>query len=631
MKLECYGFIGDTHTGALVGLNGSIDWLCFPRFDSPACFAALLGTEENGCWRIAPADTEAKATHRYRQDTLILETEFETKGGRVRVVDCMPVRGSFREVVRVVEGVSGRVPMEMKLIIRTDYGRTVPWVRHGDGGLLAIAGPDALVLRASVPTHGEGLTTVARFAVAEGERQTFVLGWHRSHDVAPDPIDPLRAVQHTEYYWKEWAARCTYHGEWREQVVRSLLTLKALTYAPTGGIVAALTMSLPEEIGGVRNWDYRYCWLRDATFTLYSFMEAGYTEEAAAWSDWLLRAVAGDPAQLQIMYGAAGERMLTEVELKYLAGYENSRPVRMGNAASEQFQLDVYGEVMDAMHLARSVGIRGGADAWRLQRHLADFVVKHWAEPDEGIWEIRGPRRHFTHSKVMAWVAVDRAVKAVEEHGFEGDLDTWRSVRQQIHDDVCAHGYHAGRKAFTQYYGGDRLDASLLMIPLVGFLPATDPRVTSTIEAIQRDLMRDGLVYRYHPDASGDVDGLPPGEGAFLPCTFWLVDCLCLLGRRDEARKLFCELVDFGNELGLLAEEYDPRRRRLVGNFPQAFSHVGLVNSAQNLTEEHFSPAEHRSAQTEEERERIRPSVVDTGDAGNTEEDGALRGRSAGT
>ncbi|QYM79597.1 glycoside hydrolase family 15 protein [Horticoccus luteus] len=615
MKLESYGFIGDTHTGALVGLNGSIDWLCLPRFDAPACFAALLGTEENGCWRIAPADQEATSKHRYRQDTMILETEFETKEGVVRVVDCMPPRGNFREVVRLVEGVKGEVAMEMKLIIRTDYGRTVPWVRHGDGGLLAIAGPDALVLRASVRTQGEGLTTVARFKVKAGERQTLVLSWHRSHETSPDPIDALRAVEHTEYFWREWAARCTYRGEWREQVVRSLLTLKALTYKLTGGIVAALTTSLPEEIGGVRNWDYRYCWLRDATFSLYSFMEAGYTEEASAWGDWLLRAVAGDPSQLQIMYGAAGERMLTEVELKHLAGYENSRPVRLGNAASEQFQLDVYGEVVDAMHLARNVGIRMGGDAWKLQRHLIDFVVRHWAEPDEGIWEIRGPRRHFTHSKVMAWVAMDRAVKAVEEYGFEGDLELWRDVRQRIFDDVCAKGFSEKHGAFTQYYGSDRLDASVLMIPLVGFLPATDPRVQGTVEAIQKHLMRDGLVYRYHPDASGDVDGLPPGEGAFLPCSFWLVDCLCLLDRRGEARKLFCHLMSLSNEIGLLAEEYNPHLKRMVGNFPQAFSHVGLVNSAQNLSED-FRPAEHRSAQTEEERDRQKPATAEasTGD-----------------
>lgn len=595
MKLENYGFIGDMHTAALVGSNGSIDWLCVPRFDSNACFAALLGEEKNGYWRIAPRDGPEHGRQRYREDTLVLETEFETDRGAVRVIDCMPPQGSYRDVVRVVEGVRGAVPMRMQLVVRYDYGRTVPWVWRDQNGLNIVAGPDSLVLRTNVETHGEGLSTVAEFTVAAGERKTFVLSWHASHQRAPDPVDALRAVANTEHYWREWSSRCTYRGEWREAVMRSLITLKALTYAPTGGIVAAATTSLPEHLGGVRNWDYRYCWIRDATFTLLSLMEAGYTEEASAWGVWLLRAVAGDPAQLQIMYGAAGERMLPEVELKYLGGYENSRPVRIGNAAAEQFQLDVYGELMDAMHMARTVGLPTSAAAWHLERHVLEFVAKHWMDPDEGIWEIRGPRRHFTHSKVMAWVAVDRGVKAIENFNLEGDLEGWRKLRQEIHDDVCARGFSKEHGYFTQSYGSDQLDASLLMIPLVGFLPATDPRVVATVEAIRRKLVFGGLVYRYHPTESVSVDGLPPGEGAFLPCSFWLADCLHLMGKTAEARTLFEHLLSMRTPLGLLAEEYDPKFRRLVGNFPQAFSHIGLVNTAQNLTPEVLGPAEVRS------------------------------------
>ena len=595
MKLEHYGFIGNMRTGAVVGANGSIDWLCLPRFDSNACMAALLGEEKNGCWRIAPKEGEALGRQQYRPDTLILETEFEAAGGAVRVIDFMPPHAKFREVVRIVEGIRGEVEMAMRMVVRFDYGRTVPWVWRDSEGLNVVAGPDALNLRSDVDVRGEDLSTVAEFTVHAGERKHFVLAWHVSHERPPESVDAERALTHTELYWREWCARCTYTGEWREAVMRSLLTLKALTFWPTGGIVAALTTSLPEHLGGVRNWDYRYCWLRDATFTLFSFMEAGYTEEAKAWSEWLLRAVAGDPGQLQIMYGAAGERGLPELELKHLAGYEDSRPVRIGNAASEQFQLDVYGEIMDAMHLARHVGIRTGANSWHLQRHLVEFVEKHWMEPDEGIWEIRGARRHFTHSKVMAWVAVDRAVKAIEEFNLEGDLERWRALRQQIHDDVCAHGFKPERNAFTQSYDSDQLDASCLMIPLVGFLPPTDPRVVGTVQAIRRELVFGGLVYRYHPTESGAVDGLPPGEGAFLPCTFWLVDCLYLMGQKDDARALFNKLLAMRTPLGLLAEEYDPKHKRLVGNFPQAFSHVGLVNSAQNLSPAQLGPAEVRS------------------------------------
>lgn len=595
MRLEDYGFIGNMRTAALVGANGSIDWLCLPRFDSNACLAALLGEERNGCWRIAPCDGERMGKQRYRPDTLVLETEFETASGVVRLIDCMPPHAKFREVVRIVEGVRGKVDMAMKFIVRFDYGRTVPWVWRDAEGLNVVAGPDALNLHSDVFVRGEQMATVAEFTVAEGERKHFVLAWHPSHERPPPAVDAERALAHTELYWREWCAHCSYAGEWREAVMRSLLTLKALTFAPTGGIVAAATTSVPEHIGGVRNWDYRFCWLRDATFTLYSFMEAGYTEEAKAWSEWLLRAVAGDPAQLQIMYGAAGERSLPELELKHLSGYEGSRPVRIGNAAAEQFQLDVYGEIMDAMHLARRVGIRTGANSWHLQRHLVEFVEKHWSEPDEGIWEIRGPRRHFTHSKVMAWVAVDRAVKAVEEFNLEGNLDRWRALRQAIFDDVCAKGFNAARGAFTQSYDTEQLDASCLMIPLVGFLPPTDPRVIGTVQAIRRELMFGGLVYRYHPTDSVGVDGLPPGEGAFLPCSFWMVDCLHLMGQADEARSMFNKLLAMRTPLGLLSEEYDPKARRLVGNFPQAFSHIGLINTAQNLSPEAPGPAEIRS------------------------------------
>ncbi len=595
MKIEDYGFIGNMRTAAIVGRNGSMDWLCLPRFDSNACMATLLGEEKNGCWRIAPAGAEELGRQCYRQDTLILETDFETASGAVRVIDFMAPHSAHRELVRIVEGLRGSVAMHMRLILRLDYGRTVPWVWKDAEGLNAVAGPDAFVLRTNVETRGENLSTVADFTVAAGERKTFVFTWYPSHEGPPPAIDALRALNHTDLYWREWCARCTYTGEWREAVMRSLLTLKALTFAPTGGIVAAATTSLPEQLGGVGNWDYRFCWLRDATFTLYSLMEAGFTEEAKAWSEWLLRAVAGDPAQLQIMYGAAGERGLPEFELKHLRGYEDSRPVRIGNLAAEQFQLDVYGEIMDAMHLARKVGIRTGANSWHLQRHLVEFVEKHWMEPDEGIWEIRGPRRHFTHSKVMAWVAVDRAVKGVEEFYLEGDVERWRALRQQIHEDVCRQGFHAGRGAFTQAYDSDQLDASCLMIPLVGFLPATDPRVVGTVQAIRRELVFGGLVYRYHPTESVNVDGLPPGEGAFLPCSFWLVDCLYVMGQADEARNLFNRLLGMRTGLGLLAEEYDPKHRRLVGNFPQAFSHVGLINSAQNLSPEVLGPAQVRS------------------------------------
>jgi GH15 family glucan-1,4-alpha-glucosidase len=594
MKLEEYGFIGDLHTGALVGSNGSIDWLCLPRFDSDACFAALLGTKGNGHWQIAPAGPVRNVRRRYRPHTLVLETEFETDDGVVRLIDCMPPADKLHNVVRVVEGVRGKVRLAMHLVIRFDYGLTVPWVSRDDGALKAIAGPNALVLRTDVDTYGEDLSTCADFTVGAGERRTFVLTWFRSHESPPGRLDALRSVEETEQFWKDWCARCKYEGPWTEAVVRSLITLKALTFKPTGGIVAAATTSLPEHLGGVRNWDYRYCWLRDATFTLLCLMDAGYSEEAAAWSDWLLRAVAGDPSQLRIMYGPAGERRLPEHELSHLCGYENSRPVRIGNAAYDQFQLDVYGEVLDAAHLKREIGLPTTPDAWHVQRHLVEFVAKHWRDADEGIWEVRGPRRHFTHSKVMAWVTLDRGVKSVEEFGLRGDVGRWRQIRDEIHADVCAHGCDRDRGIFVQYYGGPHLDASLLMMPLVGFLPASDPRMKRTIHAIRDELTIDGLVHRYHPEQSEEVDGLPPGEGAFLPCSFWMVDCLHLLGEQDEARRYFEHLLTLRNPLGLLSEEYDLKERRLVGNFPQAFSHVALINSAQNLSRK-VHPAEERS------------------------------------
>ena len=592
--IEDYALIGDTHTAGLVSREGSIDWLCLPRFDSPACFAALLGDEGNGRWLLAPAGPVREVRRRYQGDTLVLETEHRTDDGVVRVVDCMPPRQQDPDVARVVEGVRGRVPMRMELIIRFDYGSIVPWVRQMEGALHAIAGPDSVWLRTPVPVHGENLTTVAEFTIAEGERVPFMLTWHASHQRAPRRIDPVQAVDDSEAWWGEWASRIAYEGGWQDAVIRSLLTLKALTYAPTGGIVAAPTTSLPEALGGVRNWDYRYCWLRDSTFTLYALMLAGLADEAKAWREWLLRAVAGQPKQMQILYGVAGERRISEQELPWLAGYQGARPVRVGNAAVDQFQLDVYGEVMDTLHLGRQIGLESDDAAWDLQRALLEFLEDHWRDPDEGLWEIRGPRRQFTHSKVMAWVALDRAVKAVELAGLEGPVERWRALRREIHEEVCRDGFDAERDTFVQYYGGRQLDASLLMIPLVGFLPASDPRVKATVAAIQRELMVDGLVHRYPPEGSEKVDGLPPGEGTFLACTFWLADNLAMVGRRDEAAAIFERLLALRNDVGLLAEQYDPHDGRQLGNFPQAFSHVALVNTARNLSEPGPAWARHR-------------------------------------
>jgi GH15 family glucan-1,4-alpha-glucosidase len=583
VRIEDYALIGDTQTAALVGRDGSIDWLCLPRFDSGACFAALVGDRSNGRWRIAPVE-EATTTRQYRAGTLVLETTFVTPSGTVRLVDCMPIRGEAPDVVRVVQGVSGRVAMRMDLVIRFDYGAFVPWVRRVEGALQAVAGPDAVELRTPVATRGEDLSTVADFEVGPGDEVPFVLTWHRSHEPPPAPVDARRAVEDTTTWWTTWSDRCSTVGDLRDVVVRSLITLKALTYAPTGGIVAAPTTSLPEELGGVRNWDYRYCWLRDATFSLYALMLAGYDAEAVAWRDWLLRVAAGAPDQLQIMYGPAGERRLPELTLDWLAGYEGSRPVRIGNAASRQFQLDVYGEVMDCFHQARRAGVDQDPEAWRLQQAVMEFLEGHWRDPDEGIWEVRGPRRHFTHSKVMAWVALDRAVKAVEVFGLEGHVDRWRAVRAEVHAEVCELGYDPGRGTFTQSFGRGELDASLLMIPLVGFLPAGDPRVVGTVAAIEAELDEDGLVRRYSGDSLGDVDGLPGGEGAFLPCSFWLADNLILQGRAEEGRARFDRLTGLANDVGLLAEEYHPGLGRMLGNFPQAFTHVGLINTAHNLT-----------------------------------------------
>jgi GH15 family glucan-1,4-alpha-glucosidase len=582
-RIEDYAMIGDLQTAALVERGGSIDWLCFPRFDSGACFASLLGTPENGRWLLAPVEGGTTA-RRYLHGTFVLETTWENDEGAVRILDFMPPRGKAPDVVRIVEGVRGRVSMRSELAIRFDYGKVVPWVSRRDGARIAIAGPDALCFRTPAHTYGENMRTVSSFTVDEGERVPFVLTWFPSHDDAPPEIDPEIALSETETFWREWNDACEVklRPESHEVLQRSLMVLKALTYAPTGGIVAAPTTSLPEWIGGVRNWDYRYCWLRDATLTLLALLNAGYVDEAAQWRRWLLRAVAGDPADMQIMYGVGGERRLTELELPWLRGYEGSAPVRIGNAASEQLQIDVFGEVMDALFLARAHGLPKEQSAWSLQKILLAYLEDIWSEPDEGIWEIRGERRHFVHSKVMAWVAFDRAVRSVETQGMDGPLDKWRSIRDTIHREVCDRGFDAELGSFTQSYGSKEVDASLLMIPLVGFLPATDPRVTGTVDAVERGLVEDGFVLRYRTHDAG-VDGLPAGEGVFLPCSFWLVDCLELLDRHDEAHALFDRLVSLANDVGLLSEEYDPVAKRLLGNFPQAFTHLALVNSAFNV------------------------------------------------
>jgi GH15 family glucan-1,4-alpha-glucosidase len=591
--LEDYALIGDCETAALVSRGGSIDWLCWPRFDSPACFAALLGTPEHGRWLLEPVAPGARITRKYRDRTLILETTMETVDGTVTVVDFMPPRGRNSDIVRLVRGERGRVRMHTELVLRFDYGRTVPWVTHlADGTYRAIAGPDMAVLHTPIPLHGKDLTTVAEFDVPAGATIPFVLTHGASHLSPPDPINPLDSLQTTEAFWTEWACWREPEGEWSDAVTRSLITLKALTYAPTGGIVAAPTTSVPEHLGGSRNWDYRYCWLRDATLTLLALMNAGYYGEAKAWRDWLLRAAAGAPSQLQIMYGIAGERRLTEYEVAWLPGYENSRPVRIGNAAHGQLQLDIFGEVLDALHQARRGGLDGGEDDWGFQRAVLEHLESIWMRFDEGIWEVRGKPRHFTHSKVMAWVAIDRGIKAVEEYGFDAPVDRWRAVRAAIHQEVCTKGFNRQMGCFVQSYGSRELDASLLLLPTTGFLPPSDPRMRATIEAIERELLVDGFVTRYNTKTADD--GLPAGEGAFLACSFWLADAYVLLGRLDDARRMFDRLLTLRNDLGLLAEEYDTKAHRLVGNFPQAFSHIALVNTAHNLTRA-AKPAEQRA------------------------------------
>ncbi|MBM9506066.1 glycoside hydrolase family 15 protein [Streptomyces sp. KK5PA1] len=578
-------------TAALVCNNGTVDWLCLPRFDSPAIFAGLLGTEEHGFWRLGPAHRKGteppRATRRrYRGDSLVLESEWDTWRGTVRVIDFMPPRDGAPQLVRIVEGVSGRVPMCSTLRMRFAYGKVTPWVHKVGDRTVAVAGPDSVWLDTEVETYGQDLTTYSEFTVAPGDRVAFTISWEPSHKPQPSLPEPEVALANTEAFWREWVEQCTYTGPYREAVVRSLITLKALTYAPTGGIVAAPTTSLPEDIGGVRNWDYRFTWLRDAAITLSSLLRTGYREEARAWREWLLRAVAGDPENLQIMYGIAGERELGENDLEWLPGYENSRPVRIGNGAAHQLQLDVYGEVTEALHLGHMTGLARSDYASILQLKLIQYLEKHWNEPDEGIWEVRGPRRHFVHSKVMAWVAVDRTVKLIESGEADGPLERLKDLRDEIHYDVCEKGYDKERNTFTQSYGSKELDASLLLIPQMGFLPPDDKRVIGTIEAIQRELSTpDGFVLRY-PTTSGEdnVDGLPGDEGAFLACSFWLADDLAMIGRVEEARKLFEKLLALRNDLGLLAEEWDPRLKRQVGNFPQAFSHVPLIDTALRLT-----------------------------------------------
>ncbi|MEV7064243.1 glycoside hydrolase family 15 protein [Streptomyces collinus] len=581
-SIEDYALIGDEQTAALVGTDGSVDWLCLPRFDSAACFARLLGDEDNGYWRIAPVGADRCTRRAYRRDTLVLDTEWETGQGAVRVTDLMPQRDRAPDLVRVVECLDGEVALHSVLKLRFDYGSIIPWVRRSDGHRVAVAGPDSTWLRSEpeVTSWGEDFGTHAEFTVKKGEKVAFVLTWHPSHEPRPPLVDPYDALRQSVEDWRTWVSHCRYDGPHRDAVVRSLITLKALTYAPTGGIVAAPTTSLPEEPGGVRNWDYRYCWLRDSTLTLNALLAVGYQEEAEAWRNWLLRAVAGDPADLQIMYGVAGERRLPEFELPWLSGFVGSAPVRIGNDAVNQLQLDVWGEVMDSLSLARESGLSAQPDVWALQTALMDFLRTNWRQPDEGLWEVRGGRRQFVHSKVMVWVAADRAVRTLERHPeLDGDLDGWRALRDEVHQEVCEKGYDPERNTFTQSYGSRELDAALLLIPRVGFLPPDDPRVIGTIDAVREELTHGGFLRRYST-ADGDVDGLPGGEGVFLVCSFWLADALYMTGRTKEARELFERLAGLANDVGLLSEEFDPLTGRHLGNFPQAFSHIGLVNTA---------------------------------------------------
>lgn len=591
--IEDYALIGDCETGALVGRDGSIDWLCLPRFDSDSCFGRLLGNEENGYWKLCPLDRSV-SERRYRPGTLILETVFATDRGRVRVIDFMPPKTELSKVVRIVEGLEGKVEMRSELVARFDYGITVPWVSHiEDGALSLVAGASMLLLRTEVPVHGESMKTVGSFSVTHGRRIAFVLSHQISYENPATAEDPNALLDETERFWREWSSRCEAAGPYSEAVLRSLITLKALTFAPSGGMVAAATTSLPEQVGGPRNWDYRFCWLRDATLTLLALMGAGYYDEARAWRDWLVRAVAGSAKQLQIMYAVTGERRLTEWEVPWLSGYENSKPVRIGNAAHTQLQLDVYGELMDALYQARRGGLRENKRAWAVQCALLDHLKEIWTEPDEGIWEVRGGAKHFTYSKIMAWVAFDRAIRSAAEFGMHGPVKEWEAQRAAIHEDVCRHGWDKQRQTFVQVYGEPQLDASLLLIPAVGFLPPEDQRVISTINAIEHDLFEDGFVRRY--DTGATKDGLPPGEGMFLACSFWLADAYHLTGRDADAKALFERLLALRNDVGLLSEEYDTAHRRLVGNYPQAFSHIALVNTAHNLTHTE-KPSEHRGS-----------------------------------
>ncbi len=582
-RIEEYALIGDCQTAALVDKSGSIDWLCWPTFSSEACFARILGTDENGYWKIEPCDGEWKTTRKYREHTLIVETVFDCSEGAVRLTDFMPVRGRNSDVIRIVEGIRGTVRMRMELCLRFDYGRTVPWVRRVQNGVRAIAGPNLAILRATVPTHGENLKTLAEFPVMEGNRVCFTLTYGFSHQEDPEPIEVEQAFKDTEKFWQEWSGQLQYAGKYREVIERSLITLKALTYLPTGGVVSAVTTSLPESIGGVRNWDYRYCWLRDTTFTLLALANAGYHDEAVAWQDWLVRALAGSPEQVQILYGLHGERELLEWEVGWLPGYENSKPVRIGNAAAVQMQLDIYGEMLDSFfHAQHKMGCHTEND-FRVLALLIRHLETIWQQPDEGIWETRGGPQQFTYSKMMAWVAFDRAVLIAEQMRYEGEIEKWKEIRDAIHQQICENGFNAHKNCFVQAYGSDEPDASLLLMPLVGFLPGSDPRVQGTVEAIRRELMPNGLVLRYN--TSKVNDGLPPGEGVFLACSFWMVSSLKAVGREEEARKLFEHLLTLTNDLGLLSEEYDTREKRLVGNFPQAFSHIALVNAAFDLEE----------------------------------------------
>jgi len=592
--IEDYGLIGNTISAALVHRNGSIDWLCLPQFDSAACFAALVGTEENGYWQICPAEDDYKVRRTYRPNTTILETIFETSTGTVVLTDFMPLHDKNLRVdlMRRLRCTKGHVDMVLRLVIRCDYGQIVPWVKKAEGGLTAIAGPDALRIFSDVALEGEGMTTTARFTLQEGETKNFGMTWYFSHHPLPPPRDYAACENEAEKYWQDWAAKAEPCLQDYPRVMRSLVTLKALTFTPTGAIIAAPTSSLPEEIGGERNWDYRYCWIRDSTLLLYAFLISGYSEEAQAWRDWLLRAAAGDPAKLQIMYGLRGERRLEEFEVPWLKGYENSRPVRIGNAAHNQLQLDVYGELMDTLHVARKFDIKPNEDSWQLEKAFVGFLAKAWEQPDNGIWEMRGAPQHFTHSKVMAWVALDRVIKGVTDYGLDGPVEEWKALAAKIHADVCEKGYNAQKGCFVQAYGGTQLDASLLLLAQLGFVKPDDPRYLGTVAAIERELIHNGLVLRYKPEKTDD--GLSGGEGAFLACSFWLVDAYALTGRFDDAMALFKRLLTYSNDLGLFSEEYDPVKGRQLGNFPQAFTHISLINAAQNLLT-HRPPAKDRS------------------------------------